>query len=304
MSWKKFLSVIFFVIVLGLLIFYWFIPLNKTDFGTYVPSNSNFTLNTSAEGGMQFYKNMRYPEPSISYRIENCPLQKEDNMKNAFSFIENETILNFYSVGSREEILVTCDSKAKFEGELFIAGEGGPTNITQSGDFNVISKGAITLLRDSTCENPNIAIHELLHTLGFDHSQNPDNVMYPVSKCNQEVGKDTINFINEIYAVPSLPDLSFENASASMKGRYLDVTMLVKNMGLKDSNGAKIIIYANNKSIKEIELESMSMGSGRFISLTNILVLQTNVSELRLSIEYGSEELKKENNVIRLEIKN
>ena len=65
---------------------------------------------------MQFYNNMRFPEPRISYRIENCPLQKADDMKNAFFTIENKTILRFYPVSNNEEILVTCDSKAKFEG--------------------------------------------------------------------------------------------------------------------------------------------------------------------------------------------
>lgn len=304
MTWKTVLSFIFFLIVVALLVFYWFIPLDEIEFKTFGPGHSNFTLNASIDESMQFYENLRYSESRISYRIQDCTLQKADEMTKAFETIESKTILDFYPVSNREEILITCESQTKFEGEFFVAGEGGPTNITQSGDFNVIHKGGIILIRDSKCENPNIAIHELLHALGFDHSKNPENILYEISRCGQEIGEDTINVINELYSIPSLPDLSFENASASMKGRYLDVTMIVRNNGLRNSENAKIMIYADDKLIKELEIESLSIGSGKFITLTNILILQTSVSELRLSIDYDSEELKKENNAIILKIKN
>lgn len=303
MSWKKVLGFIFFLVAVGLLAFYWFIPVQELQIRGSGPKDSNFTMNSSLGTSMQFYKNMRYPESNISYRIENCPLQKSDDMKNAFSVIENRTILRFYPVNNSEEIFITCDSKAKLEGELFIAGEGGPVNITESGEFNVITKGAITLLRDSTCENPNVAIHELFHTLGFDHSKNEYNIMYPVSKCSQEIGQDTINFINEIYAIPSLPDLYFEDVSASMKGRYLDVVVSIRNIGLQESEKGKVIVYADDKPVKELELEPLEVGTGRFIYLTNILILQTSVNGIQLSIVYDYEELKKENNLIALDIK-
>lgn len=303
MSWKTALAFIFFIVVIALLIFYWFIPLGEFEFKAFGPGHSNFTLNSSTEESMQFYENLRYSEPRISYRIQDCTLEKKDNMKTAFKTIEEKTILSFYEVNSNEEILVTCESQTKFEGEFFIAGEGGPIKITQSGDFNVIHTGGIVLIRSSSCENPNIAIHELLHALGFDHSENPDNIMYEVSRCGQEIGQDTLNVINELYSIPSLPDLAFENASASMKGRYLDVSMVVRNNGLKNSEGSKVIVYADNESIKELEIEPLDLGSGKFITLTNILVLQTSVDEIKLSIEYGPKELKKENNVINLKIK-
>ncbi|MBS3086128.1 matrixin family metalloprotease [Candidatus Pacearchaeota archaeon] len=303
MTWKTVLSLIFFIIVIALLVFYWFIPLGETEFRIFGPGHSNFTLNSSTEESMQFYENLRYSESRISYRIEDCTLEKADEMKNAFKEIESKTVLNFYSVSNNEEILITCESKTRFEGEFFIAGEGGPTNITQAGDFNVIHNGGIILLRDSRCERPNIAIHELLHALGFDHSKNPENIMYEVSRCGQEIGQDSINVINELYSVPSLPDLTFENASASMKGRYLDISMVVRNNGLKNSENAKIIVYADEDSVKELEIEALPIGSGKLITLTNIFVLQTSVSEIKLSIDYNPEELKKENNIISLKVK-
>src|SRR3989338_5010587 len=146
MTWKTVLSLIFFIIVIALLVFYWFIPLGETEFRIFGPGHSNFTLNSSTEESMQFYENLRYSESRISYRIQDCTLQKADEMTTAFEIIESKTILDFYPVSNKEEILITCESQTKFEGEFFVAGEGGPTNITQSGNFNVIHKGGIILI--------------------------------------------------------------------------------------------------------------------------------------------------------------
>ena len=303
MSWKTIFSLIFFLVVITLLLFYWFIPLEEINFEFSQPKNTNFTLNASLSENMQFYENMRYPSSDISYRIQDCPLKKSDDMKTAFNIIENKTLLNFYPVIANEEISVTCENKARVEGGLFIAGEGGPVNITRSENFNVIHKGSVLLIRESKCENPNIGIHELLHALGFDHSTNPNNIMYEVSKCNQEIGQDTINLLNWLYSFPSQPDLSFENASASMKGRYLDVSVTIKNNGLKESENTKIIIYADSKPLKEIELSSLEIGHGRIITLTNIFVLQRDIDELEFFINSDFEELNKDNNRITLEIK-
>ena len=304
MSWKDVLSFVFFLLVVGLLVFYWFLPLDEIEFGFSSPGHTNFTLNSSNEENMQFYPNLRYSEARISYRIEACTLQKEDDMRSAFKVIEDKTVLDFYEVSSNEQILVTCESGTKFQGEFFIAGEGGPTEITQAGDFNVIEKGGIVLIRDSNCENPNVAIHELLHALGFDHSQNPENIMYEVSRCNQEIGQDTLNLIDELYSIESLPDLLFEDASASMSGRYLDVSMTIRNNGLIESGMSKVLVYADGDLIKELDVEEIPIGSGKIITMTNILVLQSSVSDLRLSIDYSQRELKKGNNEITLKIKN
>ncbi len=302
MGWVKMVfSVLFFLLVLGLLVFYWFIPRGAIDFSAN-SGNSNFSISSEYEE-MQFYKNMRFPNQRISYKIFDCPLQKEDEMEFAFDIISDLSILNFYSVKNNGEISVTCDSRNKIEDGLFIAGEGGPTNITQAGEFNIIFHGSVLLLRESKCERPNIGIHELLHVLGFNHSTNRDNIMYYSSKCNQVIGDDTIALINEIYSYPSYSDLMFENVSAQIQGRFLDANISVRNNGLKDSGTAKIIIYADEKNIKEIELEPLQIGYGRMIVLSNIWISQVIVDELEFYIDYDGEELDKENNKIKLEIK-
>ncbi len=302
MAWAKIvLGVMFTILVVSLLGFYWFIPGNAIDFGIKT-GHSNFSINSEYEE-MQFYKNMRFPTPTISYKIFDCPLQKEDEMEYAFEIMSDLTLLNFYAVEDNEEIFVTCDSKNKIEDGLFIAGEGGPTNISIAGEFNVISNGQILLIKQSRCENPNIATHELLHVLAFKHSLNKNNIMYNISKCSQTIGEDIIGLINEIYSYPSYPDLVFENVSAQMDGMFLNANLSVRNNGLKNAEMAKVIIYADEKKIKEIDIEPLQIGYGRIITFENIWVPQLSVDEFEFYINYSGDELDKENNRVRLEIK-
>ena len=298
---KIIFGAMFLIIVVFLLVFYWIIPRGVINFGIG-STNSNFSISSEYEE-MQFYENMRFPNPRISYKIFDCTLQKEDDMEYAFEIISNVTTLDFYEVQEGEEISVTCDSGTKIEEGLFIAGEGGPTNITQAGEFNVIFHGSVLLIRQSKCERTNIAIHELLHVLGFKHSENKNNIMYYLSRCGQVIGEDIPGLINEIYSYPSYPDLVFENISAKMVGRFLDVNISVRNNGLKNSEEAKIIIYADDKEIEELELEALRIGHGRMMILGNVWIPQIVVNELEFYIDYDENELDKENNRIKLEIK-
>ena len=232
---------VFCVIVINLLLFYWLFPLDTIEF-SLKPGERNYNFTINSTGAMQFYENMRYSSSNISYSIKDaCTLKKKEDMQRAFDIVANLSVLNFYPVGSNEEISVTCKDEIEVNERFFVAGEGGPVNITSAGNFNVILKGSVLLLKESECPNPNIAIHELFHALGFDHSLNKNNIMYNVSKCSQEIGDDIMDSINKIYSYPSQPDLSLENATALMHGRYLDTNISIRNTGLADSGESKII---------------------------------------------------------------
>ncbi len=301
MGRETILAFLFIVLVALLLGIYWFVPFNTTEFFSD-SVNSNFSLDYNSTD-MQFYENMRFPNPEISYTIYDCPLKKKNDMERAFEILEEITILDFYSVSSDGEISVNCDEKTKMEEGLFIAGEGGPTEIVKTNNFNVIFSGQVLLIRDSECPNPNVAIHELLHVLGFKHSENPNNIMYNLSKCKQTTGDDIPQLIDELYSVPSYADLSFENVSAFMHGRYLNANISIRNNGLKDSENAKIKIYADDKFVKESNLEPMKVGYGISLSLSNLIINQLNIKELDFEIVSDFEELDKENNKINLKIK-
>ena len=140
---KIILGLIFFLLVVGLLVVYWVLPGNL-NFGS--GRSANFSISNELVE-MQFYPNMRFPTSEISYNILDCSLQKEDEMEYAFEILSDETNVDFYPVEENAEISVTCEEGNKVEGGLFIAGEGGPTNITKAGEFSVIVAGKILLIR-------------------------------------------------------------------------------------------------------------------------------------------------------------
>lgn len=293
-------SLAFSIIIILLLIVYWIIPFEPIHFSSK-NFNANFSLINSSE--MQFYLNMRFPEKNISYFIYDCPLKKKNDMEQAFEEISSKTILSFYEKEKDEEISVTCDSNNKMDEGLFIAGEGGPTNIVGTDLFSVIFNGKILLVKESTCPNPNVAIHELLHVLGFGHSENPDNIMYYLSKCRQTIGEDQIDFINDLYKIPSYSDLYFSNVSSFIQNGFLEAVINVKNQGLKDSNKARVFIYADAKLIEDINLDSIKVGEGIKMTLkTRLGLLERNAKELEFFIDSNFSELDKSNNKIILEV--
>ncbi len=300
MGVKKTLSGLIVFLLITTLVFYWFIPFQTIEFITN-KGHSNFSL-YNFDSEMQFYQNMRFPYKEISYKINNCPLNQQGEMIRAFDIIKNKTVLEFYSVMNNPEITISCDSKNRIEGGLFIAGEGGPTNITKTKNFNVIFKGNIILIKESKCPRPNVAIHELLHVLGFNHSENSNNIMYPISNCKQTLG-DIPDLINEIYSVESYSDLEFEDISAIMEGKYLDMNISIRNNGLIDSEIAEIIISSDDTIIKEILLEPLGVGYGIEIMLSNVWVPKLSVKEINFFINSNFNELDKENNQKILQIK-
>lgn len=297
---KEVLIIIFLILVALMLGLYGF-----TNFGDNIQlsepgmQDSNFSINISSDN-MQFYKNLRYSDEKISYKIsDKCTLQKRADAEGAFDILENKTILDFYSVENNEELLISCEDKQKVKEEYFVAGEGGPVNISRAGQFNVIFKGEVSLIRQSGCPNPNIALHEILHALGFGHSSNENNIMYEISECRQTLGDDIPKFIDELYSIKSNPDLVFEEVVPKIHdGKYLDLNMTIKNVGLKNSGKAVVKIYLDDEIDEEIELKELSVGSGMKIFIQNLKLKTTNFDKIKFVIEANFEELNKANNVV------
>lgn len=296
MKVKAFFGFIF-VVVVSLMYFMWMsAPTGEIYYKRFSPQNHNFSSSTYQK--MQFYENMRYADKEISYSIYNCSLKKGNDFRGGAQILSNLTILDFYETETDGEISVTCSERTKIKEGVFIAGEGGPTKIIEAGERYLILSGDVLLIRDSQCFNPNVAIHEILHALGFDHSSNKENIMYNFSFCSQEIGEDTINLINELYSYDGAPDLEFGDTSVSVHGKYVDANISIKNTGLKPSANSTLIIYADDKNVQEFELSNLATGEGIFISLTNVNMRKRGVDKIIFEIDSDEKELGKENNLL------
>ena len=297
------LVIIFLIFLVSMLWIYWFTGFGDVQLLKSNSQDSNFSMNLTSDN-MQFYENLRYSDSKISYHIsDKCTLQKKEDAERAFEILENKTILDFYSVNSNEEILITCESRQKFKEDYFIAGEGGPVNISKAGQFNVIFNGQVLLIRQSECANPNIALHEILHALGFGHSLNENNIMYEISECSQTLGEDIPRFIDELYSIPSHPDLAFEEVIPLIHdGKYLDLNISIKNIGLKDSEKAFVNVYLDNEVFEKIELKELKVGAGIKITIQNLKFKTTDFNEIKFIIETNFEELNKENNGVSFNV--
>lgn len=305
MRWFKALFILLIFLVIILLLIYFFVPFGMTEFGNGgVNSSIDTNFNPNIGSSMQFYPNMRYADKVIGYHIDaSCPLKKKNDMEEALNIISNLTIVHFNSVYPGEELSITCSDENIVSGNTFVAGEGGVTNVSVVGNYHVIFQGKVLLIRDSNCQRPNVAIHELLHSMGFSHSENPHNIMYDTMDCNQLIGNDIPELINTLYSIPSNPDLVFEDVQASMNGRYLNANISIRNQGFANSPHSTIIISADGKVVKEVYVGQVDIGFGRRVSLSNLWINQMSVDELKLEIVSDFEELDKENNVYYLSVK-
>jgi hypothetical protein len=245
-------------------------PMNYSIFS----SQPNFTFSS----GLQFYPNMRYSDRAISYSIEStCTPSKRTDMVRAFEIVSLSTKLGFYETTLDPEIEILCSEipPQTAEKDHFIAGEGGPIEIINASSFSLIKKGKVSIFRSEKCEQPNVDIHELLHALGFNHINDKRSIMYPISSCDQRIDAAIIEEINRLYEIESLPDLAIDMINATSKGRYLDFSINVSNVGLKDSKNAVLFLYdSDGAEIKNFSLGVMPVGIRKSLNVENVRVTE------------------------------
>ncbi len=121
---------------------------------------------------------LHFDKIPIYYKLNNCSGERRERVIQAFNIIEGETegILPFEEK-SPGDIIVACNSQLETE---FASGYGGPEYYIGS---NKITNGSMVLYahdpKFSRCESyPVTEIHEILHSLGFDHIYNKNSIMY------------------------------------------------------------------------------------------------------------------------------
>ena len=299
----KILSTLILAILLGVLGFllyqvYLNIPTNpiSEEFSGETPKQA---LSTSS----QFYPNMRFKDSKISYKIESlCDDKRKSDVLQAMSILEEKTLLEFYP-SSNPEIIILC-SELPPEPEIknhFVAGEGGPTEIVNTTVYSVILAGKISLFRSETCKTPQIALHEMLHVLGFDHNNNPSSILYPTTSCKQELDRYIIEDINRLYQTKSAPDLSIEKVSAVKSGRYLNFNITTANFGLQDANSVVLTVIADNQEVKEFELNKIEVGTKKILTVENIQIPRSATKIIFFADKANKiEEISEENNKVEL----
>ncbi len=304
----KFLDVLIMVMLfmllgLGIYVLFLNLPNGSVQFQEFKFNSDIFREVDFSTKGIQFYPNMRYKERTISYSISNsCDSRRKGDVESAFSLIADETILEFYEVDDAE-IKILCSNivpRPEEEGH-FVAGEGGPSEIINTTNYAVIFSGKVSLFRENECKNPNIAIHEILHALGFDHNDNSGSVMYPITRCEQEIDSYIIEEINRLYSAESMPDLAVESVIANKTGRYLNFEISIINLGLDDSDSSNLGVYAGAQLVKEFGLGSIGIGTRKILSVQN-LVVPRGADVISFEIKTPESELSKENNFVELRL--
>lgn len=306
---KKGLFAAFFVIMflaaMGYAGYYLYQNIPRHTVNLVSTTNPTEITTTNTIPSKQFYENMRYPSKIINYNIaESCPENKASRMEEAFSILEEQTILEFEPSSQSNSILnILCSdiSPEAEEKNHFVAGEGGPSRVINSTLFSVILDGKIALYREGNCKNANVALHELLHALGFDHNNDKKSILYPTLICDQTIDEEIIQSINELYKIESAPELTFFELNATKSGRYLNFHMEVINRGLVPANEVNVGLYSDGEFVSQFELNTISVGSKKIIDVENLKVpLDANNLEFVIDYQNVIFEIYEDNNRISL----
>ncbi len=259
-------------------------------------------VNASSEV-VQFEPNMRFNHNTITFFINpNCDDEKEIRMMKAFSIITNMTEIIFFKPASEKDadVVIGC-SKDSYETEknVFVSGEGGPTEYFNLAMYPLILKGKVLLYEKSSCDYSITELHELLHVFGFDHINKSEFILYPYIDCKQTINPEVIKMLKELYSVEPLPELYFTNISAVKTGRYLNFSVQINNEGLIDANGVTLEVYSGDEKIDSFDLKNIEVGISQQFYVTN-LKIPSDTAKIKLEIIYAGKEFKKDNNIAEL----
>lgn len=251
--------------------------------------------------------NNRWYKLPISVYIDKtkCSL-KEEEIKSALKIWEIETSVNLFEIVNSKyaDVYVNCLPESQVETEIIgeyiytTVGEGGPTNYSDTGLYNLTYEGGVNIyVTTRDCIEPIRILHELGHILGFGHTDDEKNIMYKYETCQQDFSNEMKQTIEELY---SRSDLYFVNASAKLVNSQLSLDIIIGNRVMPPPPPSYLRINANN-----ITLEDQYIGTIDF-NLNKTLKFEFNVSneidriELTIDPLNNVNEIDKTNNIITL----
>lgn len=204
--------------------------------------------------------------------------------------------ISFQEVGSKEEaeIIISWFASLSDTPTSRVVGEGGPTKaIETGGKYTLIAGGEIFLLpTENGCVGVNRPMHEIGHVLGLGHAPpGHGDIMYPNEiSCKQNITQITVDAVNSIYDGEPAADLVLSNVSVVKKGGLVDVSLSVRNVGLRDSVQSSLGFFADGEVIDSLTapkfsiIPSISPGSGVSSRVTNARI-PSGVREIRIQAD-------------------
>jgi hypothetical protein len=140
------------------------------------------------------------------YNETKCGQYQADRVRQAFEKIANETngIVYFQENSSSEEMTVYCEKGFPPQGYGYVlSGESRywlKDKIIVKSEINFYNSGKYTY--SGGCVNyPDVEIHEILHSLGFEHKEDKQSIMYREYRgCKYSIDDDIIEKLKEIYS--------------------------------------------------------------------------------------------------------
>ena len=265
-----------------------------------------------------FAEDMRFNHNLISYSIEEeCDSSRKGYMIEAFNiFADAVKVVSFYEVEENSDIKVGCsDEFIEIGDNLFAAGEGGPSRIINTSGFKVIEEGKVLLYNTLSghknlraggkdCDYPVVALHELGHVFGFDHSDDPKNIMYDTLDCGQRMSDDMVELMVELYSIEALADARIESIDGIVRGRYLDFNISILNEGLVGIGEIDLTILADGEEVDVIELGELEIGYGRTLRVENMKLPRSSVEVVEFILDSSDRvrELDERNNVVSMTV--
>lgn len=242
----------------------------------------------------QFYANMRFVSPRITYSFAQvCSENKQAVVLEVFRTLERTTPLRFTTEGT-PVFFISCQD-LEVPGEEaghFVAGEGGPTKTINASSFYIIQSANVSLYREETCDTPHVALHEILHALGFDHTADPRSIMFPVTDCKQTLDDAISKELTRLYSFPPYGDLVLRDANVTLAKGYMSFVVTVANQGLGDITNVTLVVEGDNK--REFSIGEIGIGKRKIFSVDNIRV--SEISSVTFTVFTAEPELSLRNN--------